>query len=599
MGVVVRLLGAPSIEVDGVPAAAPAPRGRKAWALLAYLVLAERPPTRQRLAALLFPGADDPLGALRWSLAQLRRSLRPHAELSGDPVRLVLAPGVRTDVSWLGGTSDGWPPTPLDGELLEGMTFDGCPGYETWLLVERRRLAAASEALRHEVVLSELAARNYDVAVDLAGRLVSANPLEENYQALLVRCLAASGRREAALEQVARCVALFRRELGTDPSAAVRAADSPGAGRGQPVAVGRSAAAAQLEAGEAAVDAGAVDAGLDCLRRAVDEAGAAGAPDLRRRALVVLGGALVHSARGRDEEGAAVLHEALADARAAGDQAMAARACRELGFIDVQAGRRARAEGWLGTAEQLAGDDGERAAVLGVRGMNLSDMGQYGRALPFLQRSVELAAGVGNRRQAAWSASLVGRVHLLRGETDAAARALEESIALVAAERWMAFAPWPESLRAELFRVAGEAAAAADQYAHAFALACQLGDACWEGVAARGSGLMMADAGDLAAALRWLEDGVARCTRWPDTYQWVNGYLLDAACEVTVAARDPSAPRWVDRFADVAARGGMRELVVRSHVHRARLGQPGAADAARATVADVENPVLTDLVASL
>ena len=75
MTVVVRLLGAPSVETDGAPTAPP--RGRKSWALLAYLVLSERPPTRQHLAALLFPEADDPLGALRWSLADLRRSSGP------------------------------------------------------------------------------------------------------------------------------------------------------------------------------------------------------------------------------------------------------------------------------------------------------------------------------------------------------------------------------------------------------------------------------------------------------------------------------------------------------------------------------------------
>src|SRR3954447_4194603 len=104
MTVLVRLLGAPSIEVDG--ATAPAPRGRKAWALLAYLLLAERPPTRRRLATLLFPDADDPLGALRWSLAEVRQSLRPHVEVTGDPVSLVLGDGVTVDVSLLRGAVD-------------------------------------------------------------------------------------------------------------------------------------------------------------------------------------------------------------------------------------------------------------------------------------------------------------------------------------------------------------------------------------------------------------------------------------------------------------------------------------------------------------
>ena len=81
-----RLLGTPSIEVDGELARPP--RGRKSWALLAYLLLADRPPSRTHLASLLFAEADDPLGALRWSLAELRRSLRPYAEIAGDPLTI-------------------------------------------------------------------------------------------------------------------------------------------------------------------------------------------------------------------------------------------------------------------------------------------------------------------------------------------------------------------------------------------------------------------------------------------------------------------------------------------------------------------------------
>ena len=76
MRLAIRLLGTPQIERDG--AAMPAPRGRKTWAVLAYLLLCERPPPRSRVASLLFSEADDPLGALRWSLVELRRAL-------GDP----------------------------------------------------------------------------------------------------------------------------------------------------------------------------------------------------------------------------------------------------------------------------------------------------------------------------------------------------------------------------------------------------------------------------------------------------------------------------------------------------------------------------------
>ena len=103
----------------------------------------------------------------------------------------------------------------------------------------------------------------------------------------------------------------------------------------------------------------------------------------------------------------------------------------------------------------------------------------------------------------------------------------------------------------------------------------------------------------MPAAVAWLEDAHARCRRWPDTYQWVHGYVLDAACQVTVSVGAPTAPRWVEQLSEVAARGGMRELVIRAHVHRARLGQAGAAEAAALAAADIDNPVLAELVAGL
>jgi DNA-binding SARP family transcriptional activator len=53
----IRLLGRPAADLDG--RRVPGPRGRKAWALLAVLLLAERAPSRHSLAELLFPGGPS------------------------------------------------------------------------------------------------------------------------------------------------------------------------------------------------------------------------------------------------------------------------------------------------------------------------------------------------------------------------------------------------------------------------------------------------------------------------------------------------------------------------------------------------------------
>src|SRR5213596_949307 len=96
MSLTIRLLGVPCLERDGTPVAGP--RGHKAWALLAYVLLCRGLPSRQRLAELFFSEADDPLGSLRWNLAELRRALGQPDALRGDPVDLALEPGTEVDV---------------------------------------------------------------------------------------------------------------------------------------------------------------------------------------------------------------------------------------------------------------------------------------------------------------------------------------------------------------------------------------------------------------------------------------------------------------------------------------------------------------------
>jgi two-component SAPR family response regulator len=72
--------------------------------------------------------------------------------------------------------------------------------------------------------------------VAYASRVVARNPLEEGNHELLVRSLAASGDRGAALRQVAVCEDILRRELGIQASAALTEAAAAPAGspRGRP-----------------------------------------------------------------------------------------------------------------------------------------------------------------------------------------------------------------------------------------------------------------------------------------------------------------------------------------------------------------------------
>ena len=493
-----------------------------------------------------------------------------------------------------GDAEDTSPLLDVGGELLEGMELAGCLEYESWLVVARHRVSAALEARLRRAAVALLAAGRADEAVPYASRAVARSQLEEGNHELLVRALAASGDRAGARRQVAVAADLMRRELGVAVSPALRdaAAAGPGAATTLPLS-GRAAALSQLEAGRAAIAAGAVDAGIQCLRRAVAEAQRAGDAAVQGRALVALGGALVHAVRGRDEEGAVVLRQAIELAERTGDRATAVIANRELGFVEVQAGRRGTAEQWLARARTLAGTDEELAAVLGVLGMNASDRGDYPAAFDHLGESVERARSAGDDRQRAWSLGLVGRAHLLRGEHSQAAAAIAETLELVHEQRWLAFLPWPQALQAELDRDAGDLEAAADGLERAWALACQLGDPCWEGMAARGLGLLHAARDDRPAATGWLVEAANRCNRVPDRYQWVHAFVLDAAVATALDHDDEDAARpLVGSLAALAARTDMRELVVRAWLHRYRLGDENAFASARLLAADIDNPAL-------
>lgn len=596
----VQLLGVPSITVDGTPG--PRPRGRKAWAVLAMLLLSERAPSRQQLAELLFPEADDPIGAVRWSLGELRRVLGDSLTISGDPVVVQRNDAAADAIDVLdllhpvrgAAVIESLPA----GELLGGFTASTSAAFESWLVVERHRMSAAVEAALRRAVLAALAAGRVSDSVRLASALVARNPLDESNHVLLVRCLVASGDRPAALAQVDVCRSTLRRELGVEASAALtEAASTPLGTITRTPSIGRAAALAQLDAGRAAISAGAVEAGIDCLRRAVTEAVAGHDARLHAQALVALGSALVHSLRGFDDEGSVVLQEAIVAAEAAGDGRLAGAAQRELGFVEIQAGRHVTGDEWLRRAEALAETGDELAAVLGTRGMGASDRGDYPTAFEHLHRSIEAASSSGDQRQEAWSLSILGRAHLLREEHHHAVAAVDRSLALVREQRWLAFLPWPQALRAELALSAADEDAARDEFEQSWALATQLGDPCWEGVAARGLALLSMRGRHHDEAVRWSEEARLRCNRVTDRYQWIRGYVLDAEAGMALERGDlDAATAATDALEVLAARCELRELVVRSHLHRARLGSGDARHTARLLAEGIDNPALEALL---
>lgn len=594
----IHLLGRPRAQHG--ESILPHPRGRKAWALFAYLVLAERPHSREHLASLLFAEANDPLRTLRWNLVELRKLLGAADILRGDRIFLSVPSSVYVDVRVL--TSGVWLDASavpgLGQELLAGMDFPASPGFEAWLLNERRRLMVASEAALREAALVRLSTGHPDHAVALAARLVAIDPLNEHSQALLVRSYVAAGDEQAGARQLAACVDLFRRELGTDPGPAVTAALRAGgrAWRSVP-ARGVAAGRAQLEAGLAALRAGVLDAALECLSRAAAEADAAEDRALKAEAMFEVGSALVHSGRNRHEEGAGVLHEVLPLAESLGDTRLQAATARELAWVELLAARYQRCETWLRRALTLAaGDDRETAAALWMRGMALTEVARYADSLDSLRKAADLADRAGDVRAAGITRALIGKCHVIRGELDEGRPYLEQSLESLRSAGWTWLLPWPEAYLGELELLAGHLDYAEGLLEHAFALASQISDPCFQCKSEATLGLLMAARGDVDGALEHLESARMWLIRTPD-HTWSLAYALDAACLVGAHRGLGDAAGWIDDLEDLAGRSGMREFVARAYLHRYNLTRDAAAlDSARALAADIDNPRLSALV---
>lgn len=512
-GWAIRLLGEPAI-FDATGHEQPV-RGHQAWALLARVLLTPRPIERRSLAMELFPDVADPLGALRWCLASLRKALGCPTCLTGDPVVFGFPDAIAVDVWRL---ADADFDVAAAGPLLDGAEPRCSPEFATWLMVERERIAGIVESRLRQETIQALSMNALGRAVRLAELGARLSPFDERCHILLVKSLALAGRHDAALEHIERTERLFAAELGERPSSALRAAARRTVGLPAGVAPGASVAGL-IEAGLAAVSAGAADAGIDCLRRAVAEAQTIRDGPLLARATLELGTALVHAVRGYDDEGAVHLHHSIALAQAAGDGRTATAALCELGYVEAMAGRRPAAAGYLADALAAAEDGSDLARIHGVIAFNLVDWGRVDEAFAHYGLSLDHARAVGNRRREIWSLGLGGWGHVVAGRFDEAATWLGECLDLVEKQNWIAFRPWPEAVLVEArLHQQHRPADLRPALEVAFALSCQIADPCWEGAVARALALTCAAEDDFGRALEWLGEARRRVVRDIDGY---------------------------------------------------------------------------------
>jgi DNA-binding SARP family transcriptional activator len=572
MGLEISLLGSPTVRRDGVVAAPP--RGNKAWGLLAFLALGEAPVSRTRVAALLFPDANDPLATTRWNLHELRRLLGADASIHGDPITVRLPPTGVLDVTVL--RSGSWHQALLvadpDAELLQGLTFAGCPGFEGWLTAARRHLRSVAEAVLHESVLAQLAAGQTDQALATAARLVGSNPYHEGLQELYVRCLLAAGDLAGARRQRQVAIDLIRRDLGVPVGSGLRTVGQ------QPVDDGADAEPVDIRAwsnlGLTWLHAGSYDAALALLRKSVAAARRRGDPMLLLRSLLVCGYGLGVSSLGGGAESATVQHEAIALATQLGDERLRGMAELQFAVTELLRGQYSRALHWADrAAARCVVGSLDAARVDTVRGTAIVDTGRYDEGVDVLRTRIDSVPVDADPRNAAYALSMLGKAHLLAGDLAAAGAALDRAIHL-ARIHWIGFRPWPEALRAEVALRCGQLERAEQMSQQAYALARNFDHSpCWESAAGRAIGLVAAANGAVDEAVDWFHGAYRRLDQEAVTYEWAHCNALDSLCELAVAHAMPGAPAWLAELAERAGRFGMHGFLNRGIQHSDRLGR--------------------------
>lgn len=352
----------------------------------------------------------------------------------------------------------------------------------------------------------------------------------------LIRALVLSGRPDAARTHAERIEAEFQRELGVVPSLALRSAARAGLADQIPGPDAATVVRTLLKSGRAALNVGAVDAGLDCLRRAAVGAEAQGDLGLRAETLAELGAALIHSVRGQDDEGILHLKQAEDLADQCQNRVVACRAVLELSYADALAGRRPDAERQTMRALDLAqGDATLTAAAQGFSGFNLADWGRFDEADQAYAAAVLAAEEIGAERRLAWVHGLGAWGKLRSGRAVEAESWARRSLTLCEKLDWLSFRPWSELVLAEAELAQGRSPAAVrDGLQTTLAMAGQLGDPCWLAGTNRAIALSHERQGNTAAALDWLDRAAEAFVGVSDPYAGLLVRILSDRARLTL-----------------------------------------------------------------
>ncbi len=241
-GLAISLLGPFQIVLDKDPVRTAL--WAKTQALLAYLAIeADRPHQRNVLAGLLWP--DQPDDAARHSLRQAIHQLRQAIGAGSPPFLLITPQTARFNLD-----SDHWldvaeftasinacqshphrrretcqacierlqrAVTLYRGSLLEGFFLKDSAAFEEWAMLRREQLERQAIAALHSLAKHHELLRNYDGMEQMARQQIELDPLHEDARRQVMRALAWSGRRTAALAHYENFCRMLAQELGAPP----------------------------------------------------------------------------------------------------------------------------------------------------------------------------------------------------------------------------------------------------------------------------------------------------------------------------------------------------------------------------------------------
>lgn len=125
----------------------------------------------------------------------------------------------------------------------------------------------------------------------------------------------------------------------------------------------------------------------------------------------------------------------------------------------------------------------------------------------------------------------------------------------------------PESFLGEVELLEENLDAAERALEHALAMACRLGDLCFEALATRALSLLQVRRGEPDLAVSRLQQARANAFANPD-YIWSTSYVLDALCQVASECAAEAAGHWIGELESLGGQTGMREFVAHAYLRR-------------------------------